>query len=97
VTTPGATRFEALQGRLQGLLIAVADQLPRVTVQLVGEMIDANECGLALETISEMLVESHARVEPDVLASVEELATAMRVPAVNVERLRPLVLRSGGR
>jgi hypothetical protein len=55
---PSASQFEELQGRLRGLLIGVADQECRVTVQLVGEMIDANEGGVVLETISEMLAES---------------------------------------
>lgn len=86
------SHYEELQGRLRGLLIAVADQLPRVTVQLVGEMIDANECGVALETISEMLVESRAAITPDVLTSVSELVEMMGLPADNLERLRPHVV-----
>lgn len=93
---PDASRFEELQGRLRGLLITVADQLPPVTVQLVGEMIDANECGVALETISEMLVESHASIGLDVLMNVEDLAASMNMSAVNAERLRPLVRTPGG-
>jgi hypothetical protein len=88
---PEVSHFEELQGRLRGLLIAVADQLPRATIQLAGEMIDANECGVALETISEMLVESRAAVAPDVLTNVGELVAAMGLPAVNVDRLRPLL------
>jgi hypothetical protein len=85
------SRYEELQGRLRGLLIAVACQLPGLTVQLVGEMIDANECGVALETISEMLVESNARIAPEVLASVGELVDEMDLPVDNLERLRPYV------
>lgn len=92
---PEVSHFEELQGRLRGLLITVADKLPRVTVQLVAEMIDANECGVALETVSEMLVESRAAITPDVLTSASELVEAMGLPAVNVERLRPLVQSEG--
>jgi len=83
--------FEALQGRLRGLLITVADQLPAFTVGLVDEMIGANECGLALETMSEMLVESEGRIECDVVVAAEELVRLMGLDEVNVDRLRPLV------
>ena len=93
---PDVSHFEELQGRLRGLLVMVGHQLPRVTVQLVAEMIDANECGVALETISEMLVESRATIAPDVLASVTELVEAMDLPVVNIERLSPLVTNAGG-
>lgn len=86
------SHYEEIQGRLRGLLIAVADQLPRVTVQIVGEMIDVNECGVALETISEMLVESKAVITPEVLTSVSELVEMMGLPADSLERLRPLVV-----
>lgn len=84
--------FEELQGRIRGLLISVSDQLPPVTVQLVGEMIDANECGVALETISEMLVESRAEISPDVFAGVRQLAETMGLEPSDVDRLRPLVV-----
>lgn len=83
--------YEELRGRLHGLLITVADQLPPITVQLVGEFIDANECGVALEIMSEMLVESRATIAPVVVTSVNELVETMQLPAVNVDRLRPLV------
>jgi hypothetical protein len=91
---PSASQFEELQGRLRGLLIEVGGQLPRVTVQLVGEMIDANECGVALETISEMLADSHASITADVVTDVAQLAETMGLPPANADRLRPLVAAS---
>lgn len=90
--TSAAPDFEELQGRLRGLLITVADQLPAFTVGLVDEMIGANECGLALETMSEMLVESDSRIECDVVVAVEELVRLMGLDEINVDRLRPLVV-----
>ena len=93
--TANVAHFEELQGRLRGLLSMVAPHLPAVTVQLVAEMIDANECGVALETVSEMLGESRSAISADVLAIVSELTTALHLPGVNVERLRPLVTSAG--
>jgi hypothetical protein len=40
----------------------VGDQLPPRTSEIVTRLIDANECGVALETVSEMLVESEASI-----------------------------------
>ena len=90
--TSAAPDFEELQGRLRGLLITVADQLPAFTVGLVVEMIGANECGLALETMSEMLVESDGRIELDVVVAAEALVRLMGLDEVNIDRLRPLVV-----
>src|SRR5258708_2534596 len=83
--------FEELQGRVRGLLISVSDQLPAVTVQLAGEMIDASEYGVALEMISEVLAESRAAISREVLVIVTELVGIMNLDASNAERLKPLV------
>ena len=91
MTERAAAPHEEVQGKARGLLIELASQLPSVTVGLVEEMIDANECGVALEIMSEMLVESRAVVSPDQLAMVSELVRIMRLDSINVERLRPLV------
>jgi hypothetical protein len=90
-----ASYHEELRDRVRGLLITVADQLPASTVALVSEMIDANESGVALETISEMLVESQGKISAGTLALVSELVDTMRLDQVNVERLRPLVAADG--
>jgi hypothetical protein len=90
-----ASQHEEVQGRARGLLIAVAPQLPSVTIGLVDEMIDANECGVALEIMSEMLVESRAIISSQELAMIRELVETMRLDPINVERLRPLVSTTG--
>jgi hypothetical protein len=64
----------------------------RSTVPLAAEMIDANEGGLALETISEMLVESGVKIPPDVFRSIRQLAETMGLEPSVVERLRALVI-----
>ena len=82
---------EDLRGRVHGLLIEVADQLPSTTVELVTELIDANESGVALEMLSEMLVESTAEISPTALLMASDLVDTMRLDRANVDRLRPLV------
>jgi hypothetical protein len=85
--------YDELQGALRALLIMVADQLPTSTVDLVQEMIDANECGVALETVSEMLVASDASIPSSALKVVADLTSSMDLEQVNVERLLPHVRR----
>jgi hypothetical protein len=87
-----ASYYEELRGRVRGLLITIADQLPASTVALVSDMIDANESGVALETISEMLVESQGTISTDALMLASELVETMRLDPVNVDRLRPLAV-----
>lgn len=92
MSTLGAAYFEDLQGRLRAVLINVAELLPSLTVGLVTEMIDANECGVALEMMSEMLVESEAVLDVTIVENFARLVEVMGMEAVNVERLRPLVV-----
>ncbi len=84
-----------IRGRVQGMLITVADQLPAVTVGLVDELLDANELGVAVEMLSEMLVESNARLSPDDIATFNSLVDYMKLDPQNVERLRALVTGAG--
>lgn len=84
-------RHEEVQGRVRGLLITVAPQLLAVTVGIVDEMIDANECGVALEIMSEMLVESGAVISAETLSDVSSLVEEMGLDQVNVDRLRSRV------
>jgi|GEM_PF-1052774 len=91
----GGSYYEDLQGRLRAILVLVADQLPGVTVELVTEFIDANECGLALETLSEMLHESNARVTRHLAAEVRSLADDMGLDRQVGDHLIPLVREPG--
>jgi hypothetical protein len=83
--------YKEIQGRARGVLIEVADQLPSVTVGLVSELIDHNECGVALETLSEMLVESGAWISASVLSDISELVKQMGLGRVNADRLKARV------
>lgn len=84
-------QHEHVQGKLRGLLIELADQLSPVTVGLVDEMIDASEGDVALDMLSEMLVESGARLDEQTLAEVASLVATMGLSDEVVNRLRPLV------
>lgn len=90
-----ADAHDQIRGRVRGLLISLADQLPPVTVGLVDELLDANEQGIAVEMLSEMLVESRARISADDLKVFEDVIDAMQLDRLTVERLRPLVANAG--
>ena len=78
-------------GGVRALLIMVADQLPRTTVALATEIVDANESGIALETISEMLVESDGRLSAEAFGTGSDLVVTMGLDHDVVDRLRPRV------
>lgn len=91
MTDRSAARYEEIQGRVRGLLITLAPQLPAKTVGIIDEMIDANECGVALEIMSEMLVESGGRIPKDSLLEVTALVDEMGLDQINADRLRERV------
>ena len=91
MTDRSPSHYEEVQGRVRGLLITLAPQLPAVTVGIVDEMIDSNESGVALEIMSEMLVESGAIISEQTLSDVASLVNDMGLDRLNVDRLRSLV------
>ncbi|MGH9120441.1 MAG: MafI family immunity protein [Acidimicrobiales bacterium] len=82
-----------MQGRERAILIEVAPELPALTVGIVHEMIDANEYGVALEVMSDMLVESDAVISEKTLSDVALLVDEMGLDVINVDRLRSRVER----
>jgi hypothetical protein len=86
------SELDDFQGRIRGLLIAIAEQLPEFTVQFVDELIDANECGVAVETISEMLVDSKAVIQSWVYDVMSELCDAMALDPIIASRLVGLII-----
>lgn len=89
-----ASHSEDIRGLVRGILITVAPQLPRGTVGIVDELIDANEPGVAVEILSEMLVQFGAVITVDTLSDVSRLVEIMDMDPVNVDRLRPRVQQS---
>jgi hypothetical protein len=66
-----------LSDRVRGLLIAVEDRLPTKTGTFVGELIDASEFGIAVETMAEVLCESGQSVASEERAEFMELVRRM--------------------
>jgi hypothetical protein len=78
---PGVDRayYEEIAGLLHGLLIRLDDRLPGRDVTLIAEFIDANELGLALEQLADVLSEDEQPLSPDERADVLGLAERMQM------------------
>ncbi len=78
--------YEEIAGLLHGLLIRLGDKLPTKDIALIAKFIDANELGLALEQIADVLCEDEQPLTPDeradMLALVERMQMDDRVPSV---------------
>jgi hypothetical protein len=90
---PDATYYEQLRGRTRGVLISVDRWFPTTQSALLDELIDANECGVAVEMISAMLEEFHAKVTEHEATEVESLVRDMGLDPEVSERVRALVSR----
>jgi hypothetical protein len=71
---------------VRGLLIAVEDRLPTETATFVGELIDASEFGIAVETMAEVLGGSGQSVASEERAEFMALVRRMAMDD-RVERL----------
>ncbi|MFL6062690.1 MAG: MafI family immunity protein [Marmoricola sp.] len=75
--------YEEVAGVLQGLLIRLDDRLPGKDITLIAEFIEANELGLALEEMADVLSEDEqplaADERADMLALVERMQMSDRV------------------
>lgn len=79
--------YERSQQRLRRLVVNLQDRLSPADRALVDEFIDANECGLALETIVDGLVEDGVRLDATLLDEIDDLAETMRLSPNLVDRL----------
>jgi len=91
VNVHDAPYYEELQGRLRGLLTTVAHWLTTEEAALVGELIDANELGVSLEMMAEMLQGADARLDASIANEVADIAEQMGLPTSVVGNLRPQV------
>jgi hypothetical protein len=85
-----ASYYEDLRGRVRGVLIATEEFLSRQDATLIDELIDHNESGIALEMLSEMLVEASATVDPQVVEDMERLVRDMKLEPEVAQRVRKL-------
>ena len=76
--------YEEIAGLLHGLLLRLDDRLPGKDTTLIAEFIDANELGLALEQLADVLSEDKqplsASERDDMLALVDRMQMGDRVP-----------------
>lgn len=76
--------YEEIAAQLHGLLIRLDDRLPGKDVTLIAEFIDANELGLALEQMADVLSEDEQPLSSgeraDMLALVDRMQMGDRVP-----------------
>jgi hypothetical protein len=83
-----------LQRRLRMLLISLAGSLPQEDIDFVSEFVDANEQGIALEVLSNLLVEKQAWLGRATLDEINSLVEAMGLEREVVDPLRGLVERN---
>ncbi|MEV0286466.1 MULTISPECIES: MafI family immunity protein [unclassified Kribbella] len=76
--------YEEIAGLLHGLLIRLDDRLRGKDIALIAEFVDANQLGLALEQLADVLSEDElplARDErADLLALADRMHLGDRVP-----------------
>jgi hypothetical protein len=76
--------YEEIAGLLHRLLVRLDDRLPGKDVTLIAEFIDANELGLALEQLADVLSDDEQPLwsdeRADMLALANRMQTGDRVP-----------------
>lgn len=71
--------YEEIAGVLHGLLARLDDRLPGKDVTLIAEFIDANELGLALEQLADVLSEDEKPISVDERADMLALVARMQM------------------
>ncbi|TGN65038.1 MafI family immunity protein [Nocardioides eburneiflavus] len=76
--------YDEIAGELHVLLVRLDDRLPGKDATLIAEFIDANELGLALEQMADVLSDGEQPLAPDerahMLGLVERMQMGERVP-----------------
>ena len=85
--------FQGLEERMLGVFGQLRSNLPNADADFVAELIDVHELGLALEVLSNMLVERNVALDPAAIREIEELVETMGLKADVVDQLRDLPKR----
>jgi len=85
----GAEYYGRLRERLRDLLVALDGRLPLDDRRLVAELVEANECGLALLTIGDALAEESIPVDDAVSKEIIDLAGEMGLSSEVADGLHP--------
>lgn len=80
----GEADFTAIEQRFTLVLDALSGELSAAERREVEEFIDVGEYGVALETLSALLVEERKRVSPATFAEIVELADSMGIRATTI-------------
>jgi hypothetical protein len=70
---------EDVNGRTMGLLIRFGDRLTLQTQEIVHELVEHNESGVALEIMADMLAEARAPIADSERAEMLKLVSDMRM------------------
>jgi hypothetical protein len=81
------TAQRQLNARMHAVVDAVRPDIPSTTADLADEMIEANESQIALEMLSEVLVERKASVTREVVSEFRSLAAELGLSAEVAGRL----------
>ena len=76
---------------MPGIALLPEERLRSETAELVSDLIDTNEYGVALEVLSDMLVQTRAVLTPEVVAVTAELAALMGLDSNVATQLQDLV------
>ena len=71
--------YEEIAGEVHGLLVRLDDRLPGKDITLIAEFVDANELGLALEQMADVLSEDEQPLTSDERADILRLAERMQM------------------
>jgi hypothetical protein len=80
-----------LRRRLYAILIPVEPWFGEERIAHINRLINTNEFVVALETISDLIVEVGARIDQTTLGEIERLADGLELPERVVDQLRPLL------
>jgi hypothetical protein len=83
--------FTALEKRMLRLLQPLEDELSKEDAGFVAELIDVHEHGVALEVLSNMLLENKVPLDEPTIGEIENLVETMGLQAEVVDQLRGLV------
>lgn len=94
---PDRAYHEEMQGRVRGVLIALESKMSSEEAHSVGDLIDNNEYGIALEWLVDTLVEEGIAVEAPLLDDIQALLNRMKLPSDTLGQLRILSRIAVGR
>jgi uncharacterized membrane protein YebE (DUF533 family) len=86
-----AAYYAELESRVKELVRSVEDWFPADQIAQLVELAEHNEPAVAVEMLSEMIVERDAPVERALVDELHSLAQTMRLEPDVSDRLRPLV------